>query len=902
MSDGLARARRVGEEHRGEIFEHALVGIFRADGAGRLLDANPAFLRALGCEATEGLEGIDLFALCAHPADGDAFRAAAMAGPVSGFEARCRRADGQVIWARVSAYPACDAAGKKCIDGTFEDVTQAKDAEVGLRRQLSTLIDFVPDALLVIDANGKVVAWNRAIEAMTGVPAREMIGQGDYAYALPFYGERRPILVDLCRFPVEEVLAKYAHLSWKDDVLFGETYTPALGGGVFVLAAATPLRDAEGNIVGAVESIIDISERKAAEKALHESEERYRTLMSNLPVGVYRNTAGPQGRFITVNPAVVRMFGYESPEEFLECRVSDLYQDPADRAAFSKTLVERGWAHGMELKFRRKDGTSLWGAISARAVRDEKGEVAYFDGIIEDITARKKAEEELVQARDAAEAANRAKSTFLANMSHELRTPLNAIIGYSEMLKEEAEDQGHTDYLADLERIRSAGKHLLTLINDVLDLSKIEAAKVELFPERFDVQTMLADVVSTVEPLLHEKGNALHQDFAPDVGEMNADLTRVRQCLFNLLSNASKFTEHGRIDLLARRRDGNIVLAVRDSGIGMSEDQLAKLFQPFTQADASTTRKFGGTGLGLTITRRFCRMMGGDCTVESVEGEGSTFTITLPANLPQPVTGPTAPREGPVPSGTRTVLVIDDDPSAVDLLERTLTKDGYRVVSAPDGSKGLELAREGSVQAILLDVIMPRMDGWAVLAALKEDPATASIPVIMHTMVDQKNLGYALGVNDYLVKPVDRDKLLATLKRCCPAGSRPILIIEDDADSREMFAEMLRREGYDVVMAENGRLGLDQTAAHDPRLILLDLMMPEMDGFQFLDELRREPRFSAVPVVVVTAKTLTREERLRLSSRVERMVEKGANTRETMLAEVTRLLKGAVATADPRNA
>jgi signal transduction histidine kinase/ActR/RegA family two-component response regulator len=382
--------------------------------------------------------------------------------------------------------------------------------------------------------------------------------------------------------------------------------------------------------------------------------------------------------------------------------------------------------------------------------------------------------EELLLARDAAEAANRAKSGFLANMSHELRTPMNAIIGYSEMLTEQAADRGDVEIVPDLKKINAAGHHLLGLINDVLDLSKIEAGRMDVYLETFDVPAMISSVVATIQPLVEKNANTLGVRCDPAVGVMRADLTKVRQALFNLLSNACKFTERGRIDLeVDRSEDGWFQFAVRDSGIGMTREQCARAFESFTQADSSIASRYGGTGLGLTITRKFCEMMGGSIAVESEVGKGTTFTIRLPAEVVEPVAGATVPSASAgaaaAPTGVDpalpTTLVIDDDPVVRDLMQSFLGKEGYRVLAAANGEDGLRLAKELRPNAITLDVVMPGLDGWAVLSALKSDPDLAKTPVILLTITDNKRMGYALGASAYLTKPIERDRLLAELEK-----------------------------------------------------------------------------------------------------------------------------------------
>jgi PAS domain S-box-containing protein len=487
------------------------------------------------------------------------------------------------------------------------------------------------------------------------------------------------------------------------------------------------------------------------------------------------------------------------------------------------------------------------------------------------------------------EVASRHKSEFLANMSHELRTPLNAIIGYSEMLQEEAEGLGAESFLPDLKKINSAGRHLLELINSVLDLSKIEAGKMELYLETFAVPTLLHDIAAVIQPLAQKNSNRLEVHCDETVGTMRADLTKVRQALFNLLSNSCKFTNHGIVSLTAAREpvDGTdwIIFHVRDTGIGMTPEQLSRLFEEFSQADAATTRQYGGTGLGLALSRRLVRLMGGDITVTSEPGRGSAFTVRLPAQVAEPRAAmpPAAPSETASASAS-TVLVVDDEAAVRDLMQRFLTKEGFRVVTATGGEEGLRLAREISPEVITLDVLMPGVDGWAVLSALKADPDLADIPVIMFTIVDEKNLGYALGAADYLTKPIDRERLVAVLNRY--RRDLPILVVDDDPALRELIRRLLEREGYTVTEAENGRVALERIREAPPGAILLDLMMPEMDGFEFVRRFRKHDTWRTVPIIVLTAKDLSPEDHARLNGYVERILHKGAYSRESLLAEV----------------
>ncbi|HEX6546532.1 MAG TPA: response regulator [Bryobacteraceae bacterium] len=490
--------------------------------------------------------------------------------------------------------------------------------------------------------------------------------------------------------------------------------------------------------------------------------------------------------------------------------------------------------------------------------------------------------------------ANAAKSRFLANMSHELRTPLNAIIGYSEMLAEEAEDTGRPEFLPDLNRIRTSGRHLLDLINSVLDLSKIEAGKMDLYLETFSIRKLISEAQDVVRPLAEKNGNKLIVDCPADIGSMHSDQTKVRQCIFNLLSNAAKFTEKGEIQLSVRRIYGpedRISFSVRDTGIGMAPDQVSRVFEPFTQADSTTTRRFGGTGLGLAITHKFCEMMGGSVQLESAPGAGSTFTIDLPASIGSPVDLPRGEIVAPPEGSESIVLAIDDDPSVHDLLRRSLMRHGFRVESAYSGDEGLRLARKLHPEAITLDVLMHGIDGWGVLRALKADHEISQIPVIMLTVMDNRNHGFLLGATEYLSKPVDRNRLVEVLTRF-RGHKNPgsALVIEDDFDARRILSSALRTEGWKVDEAENGRVGLACIQHSKPSLILLDLMMPEMDGFEFVAKLRELPENRNIPIVVLTAKEVSAEERSVLNGQVAKVVQKASLKIDDLLTELSQLI------------
>jgi PAS domain S-box-containing protein len=479
------------------------------------------------------------------------------------------------------------------------------------------------------------------------------------------------------------------------------------------------------------------------------------------------------------NPAAERLFGWPAAEMIGRPMTRLAPADRPDEIAALLARVRGGQrVERFETVRLDRSGRRIDVALSISPVRDERGNIVGGAKLIHDIASRRRAEEELLAAKEAAEEASRAKSRFLANVSHELRTPLNAIIGYSEIVREEAAEYGHTQYAPDLNRIRDAGRHLLALISDVLDLSKVEAGRMALYVEPFDVADVLRDVAGTLAPLAAKNRNLLEIHSSPDVGTVHADITKVRQCLFNLVSNACKFTEDGVVRLAASRErsaaGGECVLFhVSDTGIGIDPDQIERLFEAFAQAEASTTRRFGGTGLGLTISRQFARMMGGDVTVRSLPGEGSTFTLVLPVDVKVPAEPDAAParRHPPgdayrgAPGRYGKVLAIDDDPDARDLIARLARAEGFEPLLAGTGEEGVRLARQLRPAAIVLDVMMPGMDGWSVLSALKVDPATAGIPVVVTTVLEDSDIAWALGAAGYLMKPVERERLAEMLRK-----------------------------------------------------------------------------------------------------------------------------------------
>ncbi len=608
-------------------------------------------------------------------------------------------------------------------------------------------------------------------------------------------------------------------------------------------------------------------DRQRTQSALRASEERFRAAAEAVGDVIWTNDAS--GEMRGRQPDWSKFTGQSEAEyEGLGWSKAIHPEDVEPTVAAWNKAVADCRTFAFEHRVRRHDGEYRLFSVRAVPLLDANGAIREWVGVHEDITERREFEQMLRLARDEAMEANLAKSTFLANMSHELRTPLSAIIGYSEMMAEEIADGCEAqDLAADMGKVESNARHLLSLINDVLDLSKVESGKMDVYAETFAIEPVVRELATTVHGLIGKKGNRLDLQLAPDLGQMNSDLTKVKQVLLNLLGNAAKFTQGGTITLAVSReaRPGGdrVKFRVSDTGIGMTEEQLAKLFQRFQQADASTTRRFGGTGLGLSLTKAFADLLGGMVTVDSAPGQGSSFTLDLPSTFAASTAQGADQSGNPMTGGGDLVLVIDDDADQRLLMTRFLHREGFQARTAADGRTGLAMARDLKPRAILLDVLMPGVDGWSVLSALKEDKDLAEIPVVMVTFVEQRALAAALGAADYVLKPVRWDRFKAVMDRFRPPAN-DVLVVDDDAETRARIRSSLEGDGWSVAEAENGLDALTRLDSHTPGMVLLDLAMPEMDGFEFLKRMRARSECSDIPVIVLTALDLSREDRRRL--------------------------------------
>jgi PAS domain S-box-containing protein len=778
---------------------------------------------------------------------------------------------------------------------TITDITERKKAEQTLKNseeRVRTIIETAADGIIVIGEDGVIQSFSPAAERIFGYMQDEVIGKkinllmpepmqsehDDYLKRYFETGEKRVVGItreliglrkDTTKFPME--------LAVGEGSLGNQSIFTGL--------------------------IRDITERKKAEQAIEEAAEKLQVALSSMSDGIYI---------------------LDSDQNFVA--FNQRYLDLLD---FPESVVREGGSIAVTIEFAAKRGDygnqfdgDIDDIVAARLKQFKsnketlnenttpKGRIVEYRGspikgggfvtIMHDVTEQRKAERELSEAMDAADAANQAKSAFLANMSHELRTPMNAILGYAEMLAEDAEDENNDERFADIQEIIESGEHLLSLVNDVLDISKVESGRMELYLETFEIEKLIKDVASTSKTLTDKGSNKLIIDLPEEPGKMHADLTKIRQILFNLISNAAKFTSKGSVTLAVERQKADnmerILISVTDTGIGIPEDKLDHIFEEFAQADDSTTRDYGGTGLGLTLVERFCEMMGGRIWVESTIGKGSTFFVDLPSVVTEEdekeditpadekdvaISKPAADTQE---SLGKSILIIDDDTSARNLLKRNLEAAGHDVILAKNGKEGLSLARKHKPALITLDVVMPGQDGWAVLQQLKGDVALQDIPVIMISMIDNKTMGRALGAVDHMSKPVNRKKLKELVNRYIQKGTA--LVVEDDPAAREVVVRAFKSEGWTAVEAVNGKEGLERFGETEFDLIILDIMMPVMDGFKFIKELRATDKGRNVPVVVLTAKDLTKKERTKLKGNVQEIFLKEETSVEELLAEI----------------
>jgi len=660
-------------------------------------------------------------------------------------------------------------------------------------------------------------------------------------------------------------------------------------------------------------SAVVISRRLELLEKLKLSEERIHSILENVGDAIISiNTNGIVKDF---NKGAEKIFGYDS-DEVIGKNVNILMPSDVSREhdSYLKAHFETGISNiigkGRLVEGVKKDGAII--TLDSTVSKIEVNEKTIFIGLLRDVTDKiileaeleehrhhleqmvESRTQELIEARNAAVEANSSKSQFLANMSHELRTPMNSIIGFTGRVIKKSGDVLKERQLNNLRTVERNAHHLLSLINSLLDLSKIEAGKMDVFVEDFKVHSLMKEVSDLTETLFQEKNLELILDISDEDMIMHTDKMKLKQVMINLVGNSIKFTDQGHIKITTKRvGDDKLLISVSDTGAGMSEEEMTGIFEAFKQVDGSMTRKVGGTGLGLTVTRKFIELLGGKIEVESTKDSGSNFTITLPLSLHNQPSKPelaevekefSALQKGNLDRPA--VLCIDDDVEALDLLQGYLSDEGYAVITTSDGEEGLRLAKKYKPFAITLDVHMPKIDGWSVLREIKRDDTIAEIPVVMVTMMENKALGYELGATDYLQKPIEPNILLGSIKKILSKDIKTVLAVDDEPDVLELIKQVLEDESINVITATNGAEAIDVLTSTKPDLILLDLMMPVMDGFEFSQRLRKNTEWSSIPVIIVTAKTLTDNERDMLSRSARSIIAKQGMTTAEILQEI----------------
>jgi PAS domain S-box-containing protein len=622
---------------------------------------------------------------------------------------------------------------------------------------------------------------------------------------------------------------------------------------------------------------------------MSESNERFQVLFENNPHPTWVYDLETL-QFLEVNRAALEKYGY-SREEFLGMRITDIR--PAEDVGPLLDSLKKGRAdlQSSQRRYSCKDGSVIPVAVTSHLALLNGRRVSVV--VAEDITERLHAQEVLVKSKEEAERTTRFKDRFLSTMSHELRTPLNAILGFSELLCDERYGSLNERQRRYIEHIHTGGRHLLQLINEILDLSKIEAGRFELALETVPIQTSFGEVLSVMRPLADRKSQTLSQRNEAGL-HVRADATRLKQVLMNLVGNGIKFTpEGGQVELLARRRDDRVQIEVRDTGPGIPFEEQERIFEAFYRLQKSGEAT-EGTGLGLAITQRIVEMHGGKLALESQPGQGSCFYFSLPVDRDACDPADRTTEWEPKVDESPRVLVIEDDPVAWQLIQSQLVSSGYQAVHCSEPERAAEMAANLCPDAITLDLLMKPINGWEVLAGLKRDQRTAKIPVIVVTIVDQPPVGAILGADEYLVKPVEKPALLAAVKRCLgepksPPSARPILVVEDDAPTREIISELLTTQGYNVAMAADGAQARDSVAASLPQIVILDLMLPKLSGLELISEWRANARTADLSVLVLTSKDLSREEEKYLRSNAEFLFRKQQPWQAALMQRLQRI-------------
>ena len=816
------------------------------------------------------------------------------------FENRYLCKDGSYKWL---LWNAVSVPEQEAVYAVARDITGRKGAEEALRdsrEQLRLLVDSVKDyAIFMLDASGQVTSWNQGAERINGYKPDEIIGR-HFSYFYPAEDVQSGKPERELRIAAAE--GRYEEQGWrmrKDGSRF------------WADVIITALSDRAGKLRGFSNISRDITERRRTEELLRESDERHRKLFDNNPHPTWvfdRETL----RFLAVNTAAVRKYGY-SRDEFLGMTLKDI-RPPEDVPALLETVrtLGEGNESSSAWRHRLKDGTIIDSENTSYALTF-LGRAARVVVAV-DVTQRKRDEaekreftnslaatnKELDLRNREVERATRLKSKFLASMSHELRTPLNAIVGFSDLLAEQTAGALNDKQKRFVNHIKQGSAHLLQLINDILDLSKIEAGQLELRSERFQINDALPEVLSTIRPLAMAKQITVQDTLEADLA-IYADRVRFKQILYNLLSNAVKFTpKDGRISLECVDQGDFISISVTDTGIGIRAEDQGIVFEEFRQVEGAKDSTQEGTGLGLAITKRLVEQQGGKISLASEPGKGSRFTFTLPAAgaktraIATQAASATTQRRAPAGEVRKPlVLVVDDEVPARELLASYLDSE-YRTVSAESGSEAVKKAQQLRPDAITLDVMMPGGSGFETLMALRKNPETADIPIIIVSIVDQKQVGFALGAADYLIKPIRKSVLLETIRKHVPYKTdddAAILLVDDDPGTLALLEVTLRAAGYETQSVRSGARALEVLSSKLISAVLLDLLMPGMDGFEVIRHVRQEATLKDLPILVMTGKNLTAEEATLLGHETQALLQKNGSWQQQLIVEINRVVE-----------
>src|ERR1700730_9830305 len=782
-----------------------------------------------------------------------------------------------------------------CFGLLNRELSERKRAQEALSKSekwLSTTLSSIGDAVIATDLNGAVTFLNSVAQSLTGWNLEEARGKSmNLVFDIVNAETRRPV-----ENPVKKVFREGKIVGLADH-----TVLLSKDGREFDIEdSAAPILTETGDRYGVVLVFRDITEKKLAEEETRRQKELLQLILGSIGDGVV--VADENGKFLLFNDSAEQMLGLgatdTTPDQWTDRY--GLFQPgtvtPFVPTELPLTRAIRGESVDSAEVFVRHpnnaDGVLL--SITGRPLKDENGTLRGGVVVFHDITLQKRSAEALVRAKDEAERATKFKDQFLSTMSHELRTPLNAVLGLSDLLADERYGTLNDRQRRYVDHIHTGGTHLLKLITDILDLSKIEAGRMEIAPEDVNVASAFAEVLSTLQPLADKKSQCLTKEVVPHL-YVRADMTRFKQILMNLIGNAIKFTpDLGKIELVARQEGWEVTLEVRDDGPGIAPQEQQRIFEAFYRL-TETGIVTEGTGLGLAITARLVELHGSKLEIESEPGDGTCFHffLPLPATPPNAVAQTTKAisRSGKAPR----ILIVEDNAATGQLIQSQLTSSGYETLRCDHAEHAAEMAAEHQPDAITLDLLMKPVHGLEVLLQLKNDPRTSKIPLIVVTIADKSGVGSALGADEYLVKPVDKATLLAAVERCLSsrgraAPVRAILVVEEDAATREMIEELLTAGGYSVITAADGEQARARVAQALPELVILDLVLPKMGGLELLAEWGDNPRTADLPVFVLTSKDLTKEEEKYIHAHAESLFRKQHSWREPLMKQLQRVV------------